>query len=118
MENLLSIKKKSFFPGLTLLLAGFLAGTDRTQLGVAFSLVYCMGLSGSDGRSDSALRSDAGLSLYPYSGDLRLSPLHGKQTEVETGIAVLAVCLDSFLRLSAGSHRSGVSHADEFQPWI
>ena len=26
MENLLSIKKKSFFPGLTLLLAGFLAG--------------------------------------------------------------------------------------------
>ena len=28
MENLLSIKKKSFFPGLTLLLAGFLAGHD------------------------------------------------------------------------------------------
>ena len=76
--------------------------------GVAFPLVHCMGLSGSDGRSNSALRSDAGLSLHPYSGDLRLSSLHGKQTEVETGTAVLAVCVDHILCLPADGHRVGV----------
>lgn len=89
-------------------LAGFPARTGRTQSGVTFPLVYRMGLSGSDGRSDSALRSDAGVSLYPYTGDLRLSPLHGKQAEVETGTAVLAVRVDHILCLPADGHRPGV----------